>query len=263
MALNLVHQARVLAEAWKAKRTIVLAKEPDGDRFGTVEPSQDCAAAANVAGLPPLRFLAVGDSMAAACGTSSQQRGLIPQFCSLLADATGRSIAWRTDGRLGATLRRVRYRQLPAVDGQWDCLIICAGSNDIMANRAPDSQWIQELRESLGMARQHAHRVIIFPAGQLYSIPALGPALADDLKRKVFAQAEAVKKVCEPMEDVTYLEWTHGIPFGEMKWFWCSDCFHPSYEGYGVISHFLMDKMTADDIADLSGWCEPDKSDAD
>lgn len=263
MSLNLARQARVLVEAWKAKRTIVLAKEPDGERFGTIEPSQGSAAAANAAGAPALRLLAVGDSMAAACGTSSQQHGLIPQFCSLLADATGRSIAWRTVGRLGATLRRVRYRQLPAVDGRWDCLVICAGSNDIMANRAPDGQWLRELRESLDMARRHAHRVIIFPAGQLYSIPALGPALADDLKRKVFAQAKAVKKMCEPMEDVTYLEWTHGIPFGDMKWFWCSDCFHPSYEGYGVISRFLMDKMTADDIADLSGSREPDGADAD
>ena len=55
------HTVKVYFQALKAKKTIVLAQEPDGDRYGLV--GEQYAAT-------PLTVTAFGDSMAAACGTS-------------------------------------------------------------------------------------------------------------------------------------------------------------------------------------------------
>lgn len=227
------HTVKVYFQALKAKKTIVLAQEPDGDRHGLVgEQYEDT----------PLTVTAFGDSMAAACGTSDQSHGLIPQLCTLIADRIQRPIQWKTTAKLGATLRRVRYRQITTLQEDQDVVIICAGSNDILANRRLDDQWKRELVETIHMAQQHAQYVIVFPAGQLYSIPALGKDLKMDIKKAVFKQAHEVEKICRE-EHAVYLEWTHDIPCGDKKWFWCSDCFHPSYEGYHVIAEFLFNKI--------------------
>ena len=104
-----------LAEAWWAQHSIHLDQEPGGDRFGTIIIEGDTRAA-------PLRMVAIGDSMIAGCGVDDQAHGFTPDLAAVFSRVLNRSIAWESYGKLGATVRRVRYRLLPEVEGRaWCC----------------------------------------------------------------------------------------------------------------------------------------------
>ena len=131
-----------IVEAAIARRTVRLAPEPPGERAGVIAPDGAAAPAASATVRDcgaPLRLVAVGDSLVAGCGVAAQDRALVPRIARILAAATGRDVQWSTHARLGATMRRVRYRFLPEVDGA-DLLLVCAGSNDLMARRGP-AEW--------------------------------------------------------------------------------------------------------------------------
>lgn len=107
---GLFHTIAIGAEAGWAKKHITLAEEPQGMRHGIqVGDGADPTAR-------PIRMLAVGDSMIAGCGTSDQSMGLIPQIAGLMSQRLGVPVEWRTDAKLGATIRRVRYRQLAKLE---------------------------------------------------------------------------------------------------------------------------------------------------
>ena len=107
---GLFHTIAIGAEAGWAKKHITLAEEPQGMRHGIqVGDGADPAAR-------PIRMLAVGDSMIAGCGTSDQSMGLIPQIAGLMSQRLWVPVEWRTDAKLGATIRRVRYRQLTKLE---------------------------------------------------------------------------------------------------------------------------------------------------
>lgn len=107
---GLFHTIAIGAEAGWAKKHITLAEEPQGMRHGIqVGDGADPAAR-------PIRMLAVGDSMIAGCGTSDQSMGLIPPIAGLMSQRLGVPVEWRTDAKLGATIRRVRYRQLAKLE---------------------------------------------------------------------------------------------------------------------------------------------------
>ena len=56
--------------------------------------------------------------------------------CRARRKRTGRPVAWRTVGKLGATARRVRYRMIGDINDRPDVLIVCVGSNDMLAGRS-------------------------------------------------------------------------------------------------------------------------------
>ncbi|WP_455676186.1 GDSL-type esterase/lipase family protein [Pseudoscardovia suis] len=267
---GLFHTIAIGAEAGWAKKHITLAEEPQGMRHGIqVGDGADPTAR-------PIRMLAVGDSMIAGCGTSDQSMGLIPQIAGLMSQRLGVPVEWRTDAKLGATIRRVRYRQLAKLEPNsssentasenttvdatahepahesakqspinechdFDVIVIGAGSNDIMARRKTE-EWSEELGECIRIAKRHASHVAVLSCGQLFAIPSLGKALRADLERLCNEQEAASQAVCDAAGAV-YLDMIHEELHSDDFWFWCGDQFHPSAEGYRVLAHHCTDAM--------------------
>ena len=272
---GLFHTIAIGAEAGWAKKHITLAEEPQGMRHGIqVGDGADPTAR-------PIRMLAVGDSMIAGCGTSDQSMGLIPQIADLMSQRLGVPVEWRTDAKLGATIRRVRYRQLAKLEPSsssestasenttaadttvdatahepahesakqspinechdFDVIVIGAGSNDIMARRKTE-EWSEELGECIRIAKRHASHVAVLSCGQLFAIPSLGKALRADLERLCNEQEAASQAVCDAAGAV-YLDMIHEELHSDDFWFWCGDQFHPSAEGYRVLAHHCTDAI--------------------
>lgn len=220
--MNVARRARVLAEAWWAKHHVHLAAEPAGERSGVVGPLASDRS--------PLSLVAVGDSMVAGCGVDDQKDGFIPAIAQEIAGALGRQVQWRTYGKLGATMRRVRYRLLPEVDDSPDLLIVCAGSNDIMAQRSID-EWKTDLAAVLDEAQPLTDNIVVFSSGQLYNSPLLGPALREFLEGQIDAQTRASREICAE-RGVFFLDMTHEDVRSDTDEFYASDHFHPGAFGY-------------------------------
>lgn len=112
----------LLSQALWAKYTVRLAPEAPGERHGIVSSSSFIPEAS----ARPLRLVAIGDSLVAGSGVEHQDLALTPRIAQKIANTVKRPVQWETRAKLGSTMRRVRYRFLPEVNGQVDILFICA-----------------------------------------------------------------------------------------------------------------------------------------
>ncbi|MEJ5922084.1 SGNH/GDSL hydrolase family protein [Bifidobacterium thermophilum] len=209
------------AEALWAQHTIHLDPEPRGERQGVVHADQTGDA---------LSFVAVGDSMIAGCGVEDQSEGFTPAMASVFSDVLDRPVDWRAVGKLGATMRRVRYRLLPQVEHHADLMVLCAGSNDLMARRTI-AQWRDDLSASLDLAKGRADHVVVFSAAQLYRSPSLGKSLRHVIEGMTDEQTQASREICEQY-GVRFLDMTHEDVGADREGFYAHDRFHPSAYGY-------------------------------
>lgn len=237
----------VLVEAWWAKHHVKLAAEPAGERQGTCRVPD--ASSASSGDAEPLTMVAVGDSMSVGCGVTDQSQGFIPDIAQSLAVRLGRMVSWSTYGRLGATIRRVRYRLLPEVTGHADLLVICAGSNDIMANRSWE-EWRTDLSATVEDAKSKGTRVLVLSSGQLYRDPALGKALRAEVERRIDRQTAISEEICAGA-GVTYVDATHDDVGTDRQDFWGIDHFHPGCEGYRRMAECVVSKLPEAFVDDL------------
>jgi acyl-CoA thioesterase I len=237
-------------EALWAKHTVHLAQEPSGQRSGLVSVLADSEDSAAVGPLldsdsqKPLRLCAIGDSMVAGCGVPDQRDGLVPAIATGIAKKTGRDVQWQAHGKLGATMRRLRYRILPSVlqSGEhFDFLLVCAGSNDIMANRKL-SEWRDDLEAVLVDAQPLAKHTLVLSPGQMQHEPSLGRALRRALEREMDAQAEVSTEVCAKYGGL-YINMIHEDVHASDPGFFSPDNFHPSAVGYGHIAQGVVAKL--------------------
>jgi len=224
-----------VAEAVIAQRTVHLAPEPPGARSGVITPDGRTLPSPGTEGA--LRLEAVGDSLVAGSGVDSQGQALTPRIARLLAAGTGEDVAWSTHARLGSTMRRVRYRFLPEVD-QADVLLVCAGSNDLLARRSL-AEWEEDLEAVLDDAASRARHVVVCSAGQLYRSPVLMRTLRRVLREWTDAQTEVSAAICArrrvPYVDVAHCDLAEG--------FWAQDGFHPSAAGYEMAASMVTEPM--------------------
>ncbi|WEV76238.1 GDSL-type esterase/lipase family protein [Bifidobacterium sp. ESL0800] len=227
-------------EALWAKHTIHLAEAPGGEPFGVKTVDRKASGDAT-----PLIICAIGDSMIAGCGTQDQQEGLTPDIAQGFADELQRDVAWEAHGKLGATMRRVRYRQLAEVlkaGKKFDILLICAGSNDIMANRTLD-EWRDDLGAVLDEAKPLSEHIVVLSPGQMQHEPSLGRALRRAILREMDEQAAVSKQVCAA-HHATYVDMIHENVHADAPDFFSPDHFHPSAQGYRYMTEGVVAKLS-------------------
>ncbi|MDF7664965.1 SGNH/GDSL hydrolase family protein [Bifidobacterium sp. ESL0745] len=238
MTLGIKTPVATIEAIW-AKHTIHLAEPPAGEPSGIKKFEGSGAEAASA-----LTLCAVGDSMVAGCGTQDQQEGLIPDIAEGFAKEFRRDVAWQALGKLGATMRRVRYRLLPEVlklDKKFDILIICAGSNDIMANRTLE-EWRDDLAAVLEEAKPLSNHIVVLSPGQMQHEPSLGRALRRALEREMDGQAAVSKEVCSE-HHATYVDMIHENVHADAPDFFSPDHFHPSAQGYQYMVDGVIAKL--------------------
>lgn len=183
--LRVIDAAVAPIEGMWAKGRVKLAPEPKGKRFGLFGAkgrAMDIEAPIDsdwkdADGVKPIRAVMVGDSLVAGCGVDGQPKGIMPLLAARVAKRTGRPVAWRTVGKLGATARRVRYRMIGDINDRSDVLIVCVGSNDMLAGRSV-REWAADITPVLDAARNKAGKVVHSFAG--HSIHHCRETIGDD-----------------------------------------------------------------------------------
>lgn len=202
----------------------------------------------------PLTLVTVGDSLTVGCGVERQRDGLTPAMARALACRTGRPVQWSTHGKLGATMRRVRFRLLPEVTETPDLLVLCAGSNDLMARRSM-KEWRADLTAAIDEAKALCPRVVVISSGQVYRSPALGRTLRKAILEMTDAQTAVSRGICAA-KHVRFVDMTHydtGLTDAE---FWASDDFHPSKRCYKLLADGVITQATPD-LLDLVRQASP------
>ena len=233
--MNPVRKTLLLSQALWAKYTLRLAPEAPGERRGIVSPSSFVPEAS----ARPLRLVAIGDSLVAGSGGENQNLALTPRIARKIADAVNRPVQWETRAKLGSTMRRVRYRFLPEVTGRTDILLICAGSNDVMARRSKE-EWLDDLRAVIEQARTRADHVIVCSSGQPHHSPKLPAMLRRELARRIDWQTAASLRICREY-GVDFVDVAHAELVSD---FWATDGFHPSSSGYEQASGLVVQAMS-------------------
>lgn len=243
--LRMVDAVVAPIEGMWAKGRVKLAPEPNGKRFGLF----DAAGRAvdvdapigpdwkGTDGVKPIRAVMVGDSLVAGCGVDDQSKGIMPLLAARVAIRAGRPVAWRTVGKLGATARRVRYRMIGTIDDKPDVLIVCVGSNDMLAGRSV-REWAADITPVLDAAGNKAGKVVLFSSGQPHRSPVLPGALRRDIERRINAQTAMSRRLCEA-RGIAFLDLTHTDQV-DPKRFWAVDGFHPGTFGYRVMADAIM-----------------------
>lgn len=227
--VNKVEKMVVLAQAAWAARTVKLAPEPPGDRVGLAEGGNGSSDSG------PLDLVAVGDSLVAGSGVTAQSEALTPLIAEGIAAREDTPVHWRTYAKLGATMRRVRYKYLPQIETRPDILFVCAGSNDVMARRGVN-EWRDDLQGTLDEAQELSDRVWLCSSGQPHNSPVLPKTLRRAIEHQIDAQTAVSREICAergiPFADVTHID----LPDG----FWASDGFHPSRIGYETAAWHIL-----------------------
>ncbi|MFR5302544.1 MAG: SGNH/GDSL hydrolase family protein [Bifidobacterium scardovii] len=243
--LRVIDAAVAPIEGMRAKGRVKLAPEPKGKRFGLFDAEGRAVDIESpigpgwkgADGVKPIRAVMVGDSLVAGCGVDDQSKGIMPLLASRVAARTGRPVAWRTVGRLGATARRVRYRMIGDIDDKPDVLIVCVGSNDMLAGRSV-REWAADIAPVLDAAKARAGKVVLFSSGQPHRSPVLPGALRRDIECRINAQTATSRRLCEA-RGVSFLDLTHTDQVDPSR-FWAVDGFHPGTFGYVVMADAIM-----------------------
>lgn len=240
MALQWWEKPIALTEGLVAQHTVKLAPEPEGAREGTIRPPKAGAAE----GTRPITLVTVGDSLTVGCGVERQADGFVPDMARTIARITGRPVNWRTYGKLGATMRRARFRLLPQVKGHPDLLVLCAGSNDVMAQRS-EQEWRADLGAAIDEAKALSRHVVVISSGQVYRSPALGRTLKRAILDMTDRQTAVSKEICA-RKQVTFVDMTHHDTGLTDEEFWAYDRFHPSKRCYELLADGVVESMGED-----------------
>lgn len=255
MALSWWERPIALTEALVAQHTVKLAPEPEGERRGLITPAtarrQTTHDSQPTQPTQPTQtaqtaftLVVVGDSLTVGCGVDNQNEGLVPDMARTLANTIHRPVRWAAYGKLGATMRRVRFRLLPQVKEQPDLLVLCAGSNDVMARRSP-KEWRSDLTAAIDEAKALCPHVVVISSGQVYRSPALGRTLRKAILDMTDAQTAMSRAICAD-KHVRFVDMTHydtGLTDAE---FWANDNFHPSQRCYQMLADGVIEQAAPD-----------------
>ncbi len=239
-ALNAVQAVPAAAEAWALLRTIPRLPDAAGPQCGLAD-----APARSADSLAARSLVVIGESTAAGVGAPTQQTALGGRLALALAAHTGRAVRWQAVGQNGATMRRIRYRLLPAaVGGTLTVAVIAAGANDVLRGRRT-TEWEEHLRAIVAGLRGSAFGseplVVLTGVPPFSQFPSLRSPLRPYLARRALRIDTRSAQLCSELGVlfVPFIE--HEIDLGPD--FFAADGFHPSAAGYALWAEYIAEKI--------------------
>jgi lysophospholipase L1-like esterase len=114
---------------------------------------------------PPLKLLAVGDSIIAGVGAESLSKALVGQTAAWLADRLACRIDWTARGSIGADSNKILHRLVPSLpEPEADIILLSVGVNDV-TGLTRLSRWQRNLNDLLAALHRHSPRAIVAVAG--------------------------------------------------------------------------------------------------
>ncbi|WP_116952954.1 SGNH/GDSL hydrolase family protein [Jiangella endophytica] len=217
------------------RSTFTLAQPVDARVAGTV-------GTVGSGGEAPLRVAVLGESTAAGSGVDSHDDGFAGALADALAARSGRPVDWEVAAQFGATARRVRYRLLPRLTGDYDVAVLLAGANDVLTRRPP-ADWGADLAVIVDGLAARAARVVVAGVPPFGLFPALPRTLRRYLGERAAALDEVARQVCAARPGATWT--TVGSDDPPPMDFFCADRFHPSATGYRLWASAVADAIPA------------------
>jgi lysophospholipase L1-like esterase len=197
--------------------------------------------APGASGGPPLRLLALGDSIVAGVGAGSAETALAGATGHALAALTGRTVEWLGRGRIGAGITDLGALLPPAVaTPPYDCVVISVGVNDITRLRRSEA-WRRELAALLDLLRARNPLAVIVMAGMppLHRFPLLPMPGILGMRARSFSHA--AQRVIEARPGMLYVP----LVFDAQARDFSADGFHPGPDSYLALGQALAQAIAA------------------
>jgi lysophospholipase L1-like esterase len=182
----------------------------------------------------PLRLLAVGDSIIAGVGCTTQDEALTGRLAAAIAARCGRAVAWQATGANGATARTA-LQLLPRAPFDADLCLVSVGVNDVVHRTSP-ARFGAALSTLVATLLEHSPRAAVVFAGvpPLASFPSLprwplGQLLGEHATRLQSAAREVAARA--PLQGRLHCFDLPGQLPAEM---FSADGFHPGPRGCAI-----------------------------
>lgn len=180
-------------------------------------------------GREPIRIGIIGESTAAGCGVRTHDEGFPGSLGRILLERAGRPVTWQVVGQYGATARRVRYRLLPQLSGEFTVSVVLAGANDVLKGRSTD-EWATDLGAVVDDLVERSERVAVAGIPPFEVFPSIPRTLRRYLADQAATFDAAAQRVCSERPNSVWVTSTDGTKIGTDSF--AADGFHPSARGY-------------------------------
>lgn len=218
----------IAAQGLWLRRQATRASEASGPRNGVIGQG------------PPLRVLALGDSIIAGVGIAQINDALPGQFARALAAASGRAVHWQAVGANGATAAdsRQRLHDLRAALPSCDLVLLSTGVNDCtrLRRRAAFGADLHALRTQLRSSAPGC-RLLLAAVPPLDAFPLLPSPLRQLLGMRARQLDAVMASVAADRLDALHV----AMPFRPQPDGFGSDGFHPNRDACAVWAAWLVE----------------------
>ena len=188
-------------------------------------------------------LIAIGDSIIAGVGATTQAKALVGQTAEKLSHLCNCSITWKALGRIGAVSKQVIEQLVPRLpEKQPDVLVVSTGVNDI-TSLSSVAKWRQHLLTLLEALGSYAPDAVIAVAG----IPPLRgfPILPQPMRALFGIRGETFDGVLRDV--IARHKNTIHVPldFEPEPQMFSADGFHPSEESYQEFGEMMANGIAA------------------
>jgi lysophospholipase L1-like esterase len=175
---------------------------------------------------PPMRLLALGDSVIAGVGAEVTEAALPARFAAELAARLQRTVYWRALGKVGATASCVQHCLLPQLGtGDIDLVLLSVGINDVTGVRTR-AAFRRDLLGVLRALRGHSPhcRVVLAGLPPLHGFPRLPQPLRFLIGQRARSFDLIMRQVAQHRPTVLYAPGAQVLQPGQFA----ADGFHPN-----------------------------------
>ncbi|MDP3951957.1 SGNH/GDSL hydrolase family protein [Microbacterium sp.] len=216
-AMNPAGTAVALAQGLWVRNRIEMLPPAGGATTGTIGPAGD----------QTLRLGVLGESTAAGCGVETHATGFTGALAERLSEDR-RQVQWSVVGEHGATARRIRYRLLPKLAGEFDVVVLLAGANDVLARRS-GKDWGEDLDAIVAHLSAVSRHVVVTGTPPFLAFPSLPRTLARYLAARGERLDSVSQAVCGGIVNAQFVAAANDLFHDD---FFARDRFHPGERGY-------------------------------